>query len=259
MLLFLGLFTFIACSEDVAPEATDTKQDEGMAPPTIDPLTGYESPYDIAIAGTPIQYIINNGSPFEIVLTPYVGLAYSDGIDDGNYDYVIVQGTSLDLTNGNYDNIYNGREYLNLIEGVPINLAAYSDLDASSEYHCPTIDTNGVLYDIIGAGATVEEAILLRDFGKIYYYKLDVIDVNAGLIYSNFFRNPFNSPTPGAPWSNLGVSTIFGDEVFEHSTTAEIVCANTTTISEDVFNHLGNNYYINFLSDANIITFAVQP
>lgn len=137
-------------------------------------------------------------------VTPYLGLAYYDGVNDGDY-------FSHNLNNGNYPNLFaNGEEYGNYVQGNPIVLASQSltgiggwythELFIVGEYHCPTINVvphlnmnvYGLRFDIVNnstvqpasvlTGATVvpapqagtiDEEHLLTDYGKVFYYKIE--------------------------------------------------------------------------------------
>nr|WP_298004093.1 hypothetical protein [uncultured Flavobacterium sp.] len=137
-------------------------------------------------------------------LTPYLGLAYYDGANDGDYFF-------HNLNNGNYPNLFaNGEEYGNYVQGNPIVLASQSltgvggwythELFIVGEYHCPTINVvphlnmniYGLRFDVInnstvqpasvltGAAvvpappvATIDEEHLLTDYGKVFYYKIE--------------------------------------------------------------------------------------
>ena len=264
MIALMGLFMLVACSEDAYQEADKMNENGsvennsgGMQTNSIDPTIPYESPYEIGNAGTPIHYAIHNLSEFELNITPYVGLAYFDGIDDGWYN---LTPTPINLNNGNYPNIYNGMEYLNMIECAPMFLGAMSHLDDGPLYHCPTVNPNAVYCDVVGGGGTIDEADLLQDFGKIYYYRLDMIDpTTQTVIFSDTFRLDFNVPTPGAPWNNMGINSMFFDDLYAHFTTNEIITAFTTTQSETFFTFGGNNYHIHFFSSAESVIFSIEP
>ena len=59
-----------------------------------------------------------------IRITPYIGLAYFDGADDGTYN---TPTGSFNLTTALYPNIYNGvSEYGNYVQANPIVLANHS-------------------------------------------------------------------------------------------------------------------------------------
>lgn len=97
-LLFFSLFTFVACSEDVYQEidqqneileqSSNAADDSGGVKPfTIIP-GGYQSPWEFG-STVPVGYyhhtlLANDG--IWVRVTPYIGLAYYDGADDGTYN-----------------------------------------------------------------------------------------------------------------------------------------------------------------------------
>jgi len=136
-------------------------------------------------------------------VTPYIGLAYYDGADDGVYN---TPTNSFNIAGGAYPNLYaNGREYGSYVQGNPIVLAytpnwyTHELFIQSKEDHCPlinipvTLNTNlyGIGFDIvnndiiqpaahIGAtltppppAGTLAEEDLLKQYGKVFYYKVE--------------------------------------------------------------------------------------
>ncbi len=78
-----------------------------------------------------IKFTIINNTPYHFEITPQIGLAYYDGMDDGNYNPSI---GSFNLVT-DYPALYSGgKEYLNLIEGKTI---IYPPFSISSNNHCP--------------------------------------------------------------------------------------------------------------------------
>jgi len=154
----------------------------------------------------------------------------------------------------------NNTEYLNLLEGVEYELPGWTQLIQPSTLHLPTLLPNNVQFDVIGAGGTQAEADILQEFGKVYYYVVKIYTPSgSSLIHSTEVRLEFNAASPSSPWSPLGTSTpIFGDELFVHSTTREIVPVFTNTPSEDTFPYMGNTYKIRLNSDANSVTLSVN-
>lgn len=136
-------------------------------------------------------------------VTPYIGLAYYDGDDNGVYN---TPNGSFNIAGGAYPNLYaNGHEYGSYVQGNPIVLANnpfswYThELVIKSEDHCPLINvpvalnTNlyGIGFDIVNnniiqpaahigttltpappAGTPAEED-LLKQYGKVFYYKVE--------------------------------------------------------------------------------------
>src|SRR5690606_2419555 len=170
VLFILGIFALAACSEDVYHDID--KQNNGLevgsdpasedsggnAPFTHVPGSPpYDSPWEINEAGnpsiitvTPVPYRFENqtgdwGSPYLITLrvTPYVGLAYYDGNNNGDYF-----GTALNTTD--YPNLYaGGNEIGNFIPAFLITLdgsglpstggTVVLEIESSAD-HCPVLN-----------------------------------------------------------------------------------------------------------------------
>src|SRR5690606_7211457 len=99
-------------------------------------------------------------------VTPFIGLAYYDGIDDGTYK---MSTGAFNLTSGTYPNLYTGgNEYGNYIAANPIilglnsynthELAVFSDwVTPLSNDHCPVFPTvynypfnpSGIYFDLV--------------------------------------------------------------------------------------------------------------
>lgn len=156
---------------------------------------------------------MGSGSSYLLTLqvTPYIGLAYFDGIDDGSYDDHLGYQVA-DLTNGNYPNLYaNGHDIGNFIPAAPIVLdgtgitpgSVVLEIYSSSD-HCPVINavqdpfTNPlpIHFDLFGGGLAVlpDEQELLAEFGKVFFYYCEVIDpVTNATIWSGYMMPPCNA------------------------------------------------------------------
>src|SRR5690606_27186211 len=216
-----GVVTLSACGEDTVNLYSEVPDNNPFA--SYKPLTvseEYVSPWDIAdINNIDVGYHFDSNSVnfswydwinsvyvqgLYVRVTPYLGLAYYDGANDGDYFF-------HNLNNGNYPNLFaNGEEYGNYVQGNPIVLASQSltgvggwythELFIVGEYHCPTINVvphlnmniYGLRFDVInnstvqpasvltGAAvvpappvATIDEEHLLTDYGKVFYYKIE--------------------------------------------------------------------------------------
>lgn len=267
-LLLFGLFTLFACSEDDVQDMDNqiSEDAQGVDPPTVPVVVAdeYYSPYDSTIAGSPIQYFIHNNSPLIIELTPMIGLAYFDGMDNGLYNHSSFS-SPIDLSNGDYPNLYNrGTEYLNLIQGEPILVGANGHLSGAPFHHCPLINMGGVYFDISTSGATSEESALLQDFGKVYYYRFKLIDPSNNLYFNTpgsegELRLQFKQTNPKTPWIDLNVSSIFSDNYFYNNSSLEIVADSSNTPSETYFNYIGVDYTIKYFSEAGAVFFTIEP
>lgn len=166
----------------------------------IVPGTGYVSPWDVWYRNNPFPpiYVISKGSgPLEMTVTAWVGLAYYDDNDDGQYHDPFLATTSppglvADFWSGNYPNLFtNNQEIGNLIPAKPIVLGAgmgpENELPINSTDHLPVIQSNvspignpnQLFFDISGT-ATPQEIQLLADYGKVFYYEVLVTDGAGG-------------------------------------------------------------------------------
>jgi len=92
IIVLMGLFTLVACSEDSVQEVdklNETGNVENTDPKnqvyTHDPSIPYDSPYDLGSNRRPINYIFINNTPYELYFHAWVSLCYYDGANDGIY------------------------------------------------------------------------------------------------------------------------------------------------------------------------------
>lgn len=222
VLFMFAIGTLTACIEDVYQEADKLN---GVVPGTnpkatgssgnIKPYTsspnGYESPWDINSLNY-VQYYFNcylSWDNIYVRVTPYIGLAYYDGADDGIYNPV--PGVTYNLAAG-YPNLHtpDNIEYGNYIAANPIvlevnndsahELAIFSDwVTQGLNDHCPVMPSvyqypfnwQPVYFDLVNnekvqpvsvgdpditpapPQATAQEVQLLKDYGKVMYYKVE--------------------------------------------------------------------------------------
>lgn len=266
----MGLFTLMACSEDAIQDAEDqglqmstnsfNPQDPGFYipgagfPPNHAGIN-YFSPWDIWYRGTGTvvpTYTYTNmegdaSSPFVIVITPYVGLAYYDDTNDGLY-HDPAQGNALiaDLTNGNFPNLYkNGNEIGNVVRGENIILDGTSTVQnevsiGSTIDHCPVVQGNvntgwnpAHRYLNIDNTTTPQEKNLLAQYGKVHFYEVKVIERATG-----------NTLVPNLPLQ-AQVST-FGDPYASWQPTGVTInlfgSLNNLMYYKDLVNGPGTNY-----------------
>jgi len=227
---------------------------------------GYISPWDF-FNRKPVGYFFESNlhSNFGIYvrITPYIGLAYFDGADDGTYN---TPTGAFNLASGAYPNLYTGSsEYGNYVQANPIVLANHSwhtppwythELAVfSKEDHCPINNVNigynfnlqTVKLDIInnnlvqpvttlGYGITPAppagtnaESQLLTQYGKVMYYKIefgwDAYNFNPDDTYYALALEADPTADPGE-WTNLSVTDSFNGDLYYHSggaVTQEIV------------------------------------
>ena len=213
--LFLlgGIVTLTACSEDILQDIDETTEDPGVKY-TTNSYTGsgaYKSPWNIdslRLVGYNFDSNVVNWDGVYVRITPYIGLAYYDGANDGVYN---TPTGAFNLAGGAYPNLFpNGEEYGNYIEANPIVLASqmltgvggwytHELFIQSREDHCPLINipvgynynlyaigfdvvNNSIIQPAAHIGATItppppaatpSEEMLLQHYGKVFYYKVE--------------------------------------------------------------------------------------
>lgn len=232
IIALMGLFMFVSCSEDAYQEADEQNSlnvennnstNDGTAsnmPFTVAP--DYSSPFDILEAGNPRLYKFTNytgdlgaSSPTLLTLrvTPYVGLAYYDGKNDGLYN------NNIPITSG-YPNLYPtgatsevGKfiptaSFTMTGTGIPFSPTAQLEVISSTD-HCPLANnTAGTL----NPGPTPiffnpfivnpAEIALLKQYGKVFFYWVEVINPGTGLpVFSRFMMPDSNPAVFPTDWS----------------------------------------------------------
>jgi len=244
VLFITAFFALAACSEDVYQEIDQQNEAVNMmAPPTFDdsnpgyndgtihPGSGYVSPWDIWHRNNPFppSYTIVNysGASLVMTVTPWVGLAYFDGSNDGRYHDpssfpappVLI--ADMQSNPGWYPNLYavNNQEIGNLIPAAPIVMDGSwgyeNDLAINSTDHLPVIQANvsptgnplQLFFDISGT-ATPQETQLLADYGKVFYFEVLVTDSGGGFVWQGIVEveNTAVPPGAGSHWQTTGLA-----------------------------------------------------
>ena len=216
-----GVVTLTACSEDVLNEIDKTNtypnsNDSGSqyVPSTYTGSVGdgnYKSPWNVnslITVGYAFDSYVANWDNIYVRVTPYIGLAYYDGDDDGTYN---TPTGPFNLAAGNYPNLFAfNKEYGNYVQANPIVLGSPSLTDGawythelyiqSKEDHCPLVNIPvGINYNLYAIGfdiiknaaiqpalplggptlaspppaGTADEERLLSAYGKVFYYKVE--------------------------------------------------------------------------------------
>ncbi|WKW45954.1 hypothetical protein P3875_09205 [Myroides sp. JBRI-B21084] len=181
--------------------------------------TNYFSPWDIwynrgaDFIGLQPSYVITNGdvdgnfSPYVLKVHAWVGLAYFDGKNDGIFEDHHTQNTFA-INNGGYPNLFaNGEEVGNLVKTTistlfqPQEGARIEDM----EDHLPMpggtdprylntpppynwaawangFDDGGILQPM--------ELLLLRDYGKVFFYEVDVFEAATNAFVGTYILHP---------------------------------------------------------------------
>jgi|SRR5690554_114313 len=241
-LLMAVFFALAACSEDVDQELDQQTSglEEGYFPdsdgsggtkPFTDESPHYSSPWDINEWNTEqVWHVFANltGPDPSIQLifafTPYIGLAYYDGHDDGLYHDNM--GVVADFNTGLYPNLYaNGHEIGNFIpaNSIVMNNYGMGDMDfaiTSSTTHCPVFDGNagvsngGQYFAINPALANPMEQRLLADYGKVFFYKYDIFHPsNPAVVIQSGYVMPLCDETLSLDWYPLTDVPLVGTQI----------------------------------------------
>jgi len=230
-LLFLlgGVVTLTACSDTVFEEL-DEENSEMNAPPSFnnnhsghttggaftDTLSNgrnYVSPCDIWFRTNEFgdlqpNYIIANGneenlSNFNIRVYAYVGLAYFDGTNDGDY-YDPKQSTTVPvvsmLGNPAYQNLFaNNQEVGNLIRtDVPFWVPANNSVRIEDKTKHLLLDSTmggNPAYPTpqpfsFAASVSSQEQALLATYGKVFFYEVFVTDSSTNANVAHAILHP---------------------------------------------------------------------
>jgi len=183
---------------------------------TFIPPLGYYSPWDIwerPNMNVPYE-IFNNVPGLTMNVRAYIGLAYFDDFDDGLfYDpQPTFPGPPQlidDLSNGNYPNLYaNNQEIGNLLLSRWIPAEPELIIRGANGAHCPVWDGNGPGYNPNGwyfdlPTATPQEKQLLSEYGKVFFYEVEVQDGFGTVYYQGILQvdcETLNSTDPTIDW-----------------------------------------------------------
>lgn len=251
----------------------------------------YNSPWDINNL-IPVQHYFNcylSWDNIYVRVTPYIGLAYYDGADDGHYNTPTAG--SFNLTAGGYPNLHtpDNIEYGNYIAANPIvlevnndsahELAIFSDwVTQGLNDHCPVMPSvyqypfnwQPVYFDLVNNQrvqpvsvgdpdispappvATPQEVQLLKDYGKVMYYKVEF-----GLGKNNYSDTVYvlaleDESGFALPYS-LSVTDTFGNDLYYHenpsNNSMEIVVDPQQLLASSGFNFVrsGEEIPVSFL------------
>jgi len=237
ILLWGGLFALISCSDSIYEEI-DEQNNEMNAPPTFNNDapghahgdsgdsgivtygSNYVSPWDLwyRVSDKQPSYLISNGnaefnSPYNLRVRALVGLAYFDGNNDGIYDDLNT-GASYNLALGNYPTLYaNNQEVGNLVYNTnPFVVNAYPATgssirmedgilhlaDGSTPVYLPPNVSDIFLFQNL----TGPERTLLYQYGKVFFYEVEVIDKFTGALVMTALMHPEIQTLPTGPFPN---------------------------------------------------------
>ena len=233
----IGL-TITACGSDVLEDSyqensnLESNKSGNTVYSNVPGTTNYLSPWDIDFNTDPISganypsttyYKFENwtgdwGSPHLLTLrvTPYLGLAYFDGDDDGRYyGYNITVVPNLFANGSEIGNFIPARPFI--IDGTGIPSGGTVQLDIkSSTGHCPVEpntlsihNPNSIYFDISNiVPVTTFEEQLLKDFGKVFYYKIEVLDPSNNIVFESYMMPDNNYVPDNFNWDLTGVDHI---------------------------------------------------
>lgn len=178
------------------------------------PGENYISPWDIWYRNHPnpvpgfgvLQpwYYITNGnvddpSPYDIRVYSYVGLAYFDGVNDGVFnDTNPYSPNTISLTT-NFPTLYttNNQEAGNLVRvanafTVPANsgLRLEDRLLHLPDGNNPAPSSSSLSFQLAGIGLTAQEQNLLYEYGKVFFYEVEVYDSTTGTLVLSTLMHP---------------------------------------------------------------------
>lgn len=205
----------------------------------------YKSPWNIDSLRR-VQYTFDsNGANWDGVyvrITPYIGLAYYDGNDNGTYN---TPSGTFNLANGNYPNLYaNGQEYGDYVQANPIILASQMLTGVggwythelwiqSDEDHCPLVNIPvGINYNLYSLGfdivnnatiqpttvlggatltspppaGTADEERLLREYGKVFYYKIEYVSDANNFSPDAYYVLALEADLSDLEWTDLSLT-----------------------------------------------------
>lgn len=277
-----GVITLAACNGDVLQSETQklnnvvqgtdpktTGDSDGVVPYTNVP--GYDSPWDINTL-VPVQHYFEchllGLRGVNVRITPYIGLAYYDGANDGVYNTPI---GAFNFATG-FPNLYaGGNEYGNYIEANPImlgynawsthELGVFSDwVTPQANDHCPVMPSvyqypfnpEPIYFDLVNNSmvkpaalglppitpapptATPQEVQLLKDYGKVMYYKVE-FGPSPTVFTDTFYVLALEDNGGMALLNSLSITDTFGGDLFWHSGFREIIVDPTTLAANPDF------------------------
>lgn len=228
---------FTACSEDIHQEIDKQNlgtvdyipDDSGMNTVyTVDPATGYQSPFDNSVCCSPVDYVFENLTPdLYLEFIPEVGMArFDDAYDVHHFGWP--------FTSSLYDQVLLGGsvEYFELVKCNPIYLNPGDYFPFTSGAQLPMSPSGFLSVDTPWTGA---EWTFLYEYGKIYAIDAVIKDAAGTIVASDRLRFPFlapgvNQPPAGSGFVPMPVNPFFPQleqyDLWYHQDTREICIGN---------------------------------
>lgn len=199
----------------------------------------YQSSWNIFRRGSEMYYNFKNqtgdfGNPgmLHFRITPYVGLAYYDGTNDGQYNYLnnLLSPLVVNFTvapTGAYPNIFNptGNEIGNFMPAQPFTLTG-----AGLPSYWGTVEMEMISYDHLHVNsaitntknpastffnlaappapfvaATPQERNILSKYGKVFFYRWEALNpTTLAVVSSGYIMPQCNTSNPF--WTTTGVT-----------------------------------------------------
>lgn len=195
---------FTACSEDIHQEIDKQNlgtvdyipEDSGMNTVyTVDPATGYQSPFDNQVCCSFIDYVFENLTPdLYLEFIPWVGMArFDDAYDAHHFGWPLTPALYGDVLLG-------GEEYFQLVECSLVSLMPGGSF-TSSNNQLPMAPSGDLSVAFPSSGA---EWTFLYEYGKIYAIDAVIKDAAGTIVASDRLRFPFLAPGVNQPPAGSG-------------------------------------------------------
>lgn len=203
--------------------------DDGTKHPGINYVSPWDIWYNRGYTDQQPSYIMNNGSeenlsPYRLEVFAWAGLAYFDGDNDGVFNDISLPAGSQQIADmaGNqslYQNLYPNsvqpQEVGNLVRTVvPFNLIPQEGFRFEDHDHHLPMPGGNPKYAVqwpqaangfdFGTVLSPQEEALLRDYGKVFFYEVNVFEAVGGAFVGTYFLHPEikTLPTGSAPNGN---------------------------------------------------------
>ncbi len=260
LLLGLALTLFSCSNEDQATSGLDANKEVQ----TIDPYTGYASPYDYSPGGAQsadFSYVFTNRTSYRLSFEAYFGLGAYDGVSNSEFwglnlfDEEIIIYDEFGEPKDTIPNIYyspnltlNGSQYGNYIKAermelLPRSVSEYQGMGFAVPFYDPMSSTSnpGFTFNYPGSIYRNMERDIISKSGKLFFIVFKVYDGN-NTIASSVVRmkaprdENFVVSDSLNNWKLVGKDSFFNERMFYHKDSREIVIPITSKSTyEDLY------------------------